>query len=35
MEQGFDKGKTEKQIMFNRGYYRIYDCGHIRWEYRG
>jgi len=33
VKQGFDKDKTEKQIMFDRGYYRIYDCGHIRWEY--
>jgi hypothetical protein len=33
VKQGFDKDKTEKQIMFNSGYYRIYDCGHIRWEY--
>ena len=33
VKQGFDKDKTEKQIMFNRWYYRIYDCGHIRWEY--
>jgi hypothetical protein len=25
---------TEKEIMFERGIYRIYDCGNIRWEYK-
>jgi hypothetical protein len=29
---GFDKNKTEKEIMFERKIYRIYDCGNIRWE---
>jgi hypothetical protein len=33
VKEGFDKYKTEKQIMFDRKIYRIYDCGHIRWEY--
>lgn len=33
IKQGFDKNKTEKQIMFERKIYRIYDCGNIRWEY--
>jgi hypothetical protein len=33
VKEGFDKNKTEKQIMFDRGIYRIYDCGNIRWEY--
>ena len=32
VKQGFDKNKTEKQIMFDRNIYRIYDCGNIRWE---
>ena len=27
IEQGFDKNKTEHEIMLDRGYYRIYDCG--------
>lgn len=27
IEQGFDKNKTEHEIMLERGYYRIYDCG--------
>lgn len=31
--EGYDKNKTEKQIMFDRKIYRIYDCGNIRWEY--
>jgi hypothetical protein len=33
IKQGYDKNKTEKEIMFDRGIYRIYDCGNIRWEY--
>jgi hypothetical protein len=33
VKEGFDKNKTEKQIMNDRGIYRIYDCGNIRWEY--
>lgn len=33
VKEGFDKNKTEKQIMFDRGIYRVYDCGNIRWEY--
>lgn len=27
VHQGHDKDKTEKQIMEERGYFRIYDCG--------
>lgn len=27
VEQGFDKDKAEHQIMKERGFYRIYDCG--------
>ena len=30
---GFDKDKTEKEIMFNRGIYRVYDCGNTRWVF--
>jgi hypothetical protein len=33
VKEGFDRNKTEKEIMFERKIYRIYDCGHIRWEY--
>lgn len=32
VKEGFDNNKTEKQIMFDRKIYRIYDCGNIRWE---
>lgn len=32
IKEGFDKNKTEQQIMFDRKIYRIYDCGNIRWE---
>lgn len=33
MKEGFDTNKTEKEIMFERKIYRIYDCGNIRWEF--
>lgn len=32
VEQGFDKDKTEHQIMLDRGIYRIYDCGTMSFE---
>lgn len=32
IEQGFDKDKTEHQIMLERGIYRIYDCGKDLYE---
>lgn len=32
IKEGYDKNKTEKEIMFDRKIYRIYDCGNIRWE---
>ncbi len=32
IKEGFDPSKTEKEIMFDRKIYRIYDCGNIRWE---
>ena len=31
IEQGFDIDQTENQIMINRGYDVIWDCGHLRW----
>ena len=31
VRDGFDKNKTEHQIMLGRGIYRIYDCGNKRW----
>jgi hypothetical protein len=33
VKSGYDKNKTEREIMFERGIYRIYDCGNVRWEY--
>lgn len=33
VKEGFDPNKTEKQIMRERGYLRIWDCGNIKWEY--
>lgn len=33
IKEGYDKNLTEREIMFNRKIYRIYDCGNIRWEY--
>jgi very-short-patch-repair endonuclease len=32
IKQGFDESKTEFQIMAERGYLRIYDCGHMKFE---
>ena len=32
VKQGFDKNKTEQEIMLERKIHRIYDCGAIRWE---
>ena len=32
IKEGFDKDKTEFQIMAERGYLRIYDCGHMKFE---
>jgi len=31
-KEGYDPNKTEKEIMFERKFYRIYDCGSIRFE---
>ena len=33
VKEGFDKNKSEREIMFDRKIYRIYDCGNIRWEF--
>jgi len=32
VKQGFDKSKTEHEIMLSRNYYRIYDCGNLKFE---
>lgn len=33
VSEGFNKNKTEHEIMLERGIYRIYDCGCKVWEY--
>lgn len=32
IKEGFDKDKTEKQIMKERGFHRIYDCGTLKFK---
>jgi very-short-patch-repair endonuclease len=32
IKEGFDSTKTEKEIMVERNYNRIYDCGHLVYE---
>jgi hypothetical protein len=32
IKEGFDSNKTESQIMAERGYLKIYDCGHMKFE---
>jgi len=33
IKEGFDKNKTEHEIMIDRGIYRIYDSGNLKFEY--
>ena len=33
VKEGYDKAKTEHQIMLDRHIYRIYDCGCMVYEY--
>ena len=33
IKEGFDKNKTEKDIMSENGYYHIYDCGNIKFSF--
>ena len=33
VSEGFNSKKTEAQIMRERGYYRIFDCGMQKWKY--
>ena len=33
VSQGFDGNSTEREIMENRGYYRIYDCGTFKYKW--
>jgi len=32
VKMGYDRSKTEKEIMSQNGYYRIYDSGHMKFE---
>lgn len=34
INEGYDKDKTEHEIMFERGIYRIYDCGTKVWKWK-
>ena len=34
VSDGFDKNKTELEIMSERGFLRIFDCGSKKWEYK-
>ena len=34
VKRGFDCNKTEKQIMFDEGFDRIWDCGSMRFSYK-
>jgi hypothetical protein len=34
VKEGFNKNKTEVEIMHERGYYRVFGCGEYRWEYK-
>lgn len=34
IKQGFDKNKSEHQIMLDRGIYRIYDCGTLKYIWK-
>ena len=31
---GHDSNKTEVEIMHELGYYRIWDCGHLKYEWK-
>jgi hypothetical protein len=33
IKEGYDKNKTEVEIMYERGYYRLFSCGQYRWVY--
>ncbi len=33
IKQGYDNLKTETEIMWERGYYKLYNCGLYRWNY--
>jgi hypothetical protein len=33
ISEGFDSSKTEREIMIERGYNRIYDCGNLKYKF--
>lgn len=33
VKEGADPSKTEEEIMAERGYYRIYDCGNFKYRF--
>ena len=33
IEMGFDSSKTEYDIMTEQGYFRIWDCGNLKYEW--
>jgi hypothetical protein len=33
IKEGFDSNKTEVEIMWERGYFRLFGCGQFRWEF--
>ena len=34
IKEGYDKNKSEHEIMLERGIYKIYDCGNLKFEYK-
>ena len=34
VSEGYDKSKTEVEIMSERGFYRIFDCGNKKWIFK-
>jgi len=34
IKEGYNPNKTEEEIMFERGYYKLYDCGSLKFEYK-
>jgi hypothetical protein len=34
IKEGYDPNKTEVEIMYERGYYRIFGCGQYRWIFK-
>jgi hypothetical protein len=33
VKEGADPNKTETEIMYERSYYRVFDCGSKKWKY--